>query len=116
MPAAVRAAMLPRMDAARSRDLAAAGTSPADPLVRICGEVAGAFKRKWGRGPTNTTAHWAGANMLVVLLYDGHTEQEGTIRAAGRIGLVLDGRQALQQLLEHELKAIPVLNFRRRRG
>jgi len=91
---------------ARSRELADTGTFLADPLAQICGEVAGAFRRKWGRGPSNTTAHWAGANVLVVLLHDGLTDHEKTIRAAGHTRLLLDGRQLLQQILEDELKAI----------
>ena len=94
------------MDGARSPELAATGSFPADPLAQICGELAAAFRRKWGRGPAKTSAHWAGPNMLVVLLYDGHTEQEKTLRAAGEIQQLLAGRHALQQILEDELTAI----------
>jgi len=94
------------MDSARSPGLASTGKFAADPLAQICGEMAGAFRRKWGRGPANTTAHWAGPNVLVVLLHNGHTDHEKTIRAAGHIQQLLDGRQLLQQILEDELKAI----------
>ena len=95
------------MDGARSPELAVTGTFPADPLAQICGEVAGAYRRTWGRGPAKTTAHWAGPHTLIVLLYSGHTEQEKTMLAAGQIRQVLDGRQLLQQHVEDELKAIP---------
>lgn len=83
-------------------------TSPAtrDPLADICGQIAGAFRRKWGRGPVKTTAHWAGPNMLVVLLENGHTEAEKTMRAAGHIQQLLDGRQLLQTTLDEELETI----------
>jgi len=97
------------MDGARfygEPELAAAATIPAEPLMEICGQVAGAFRRNWGRGPAETTAHWAGPNTLVVLLHNGHNEQEKTIRAAGHIKQLLDGRQLLQQIIEDELKAI----------
>jgi len=94
------------MQGPRSPELADTGMFLADPLAEICGEVAGAFRRKWGRGPSKTTAHWAGANMLVVLLHNGLTDHEKTIRAAGHIRLLLDGRQLPQEILEDELKAI----------
>jgi uncharacterized protein YbcI len=83
-------------------------TSPhsSDLLADICGQIAGAFRRKWGRGPVKTTAHWAGPNMLVVLLENGHTEAEKTMRAAGHIQQLLDGRQLLQTTLDQELEAI----------
>ena len=87
-------------------DVGDAASFTADPLAQICGKVAGAFRRKWGRGPAKTTAHWAGPNILVVLLHNGHTEQEKAIRAAGHVQQLLDGRQVLQQILEDELKAI----------
>jgi uncharacterized protein YbcI len=77
-----------------------------DLLADICGQIAGAFRRKWGRGPVKTTAHWAGPNMLVVLLENGHTEAEKTMRAAGHIQQLLDGRQLLQTSLNEELEAI----------
>jgi uncharacterized protein YbcI len=78
---------------------------PNDELAQICGEVAGVFRRVWGRGPAKTTAHWAGPNMLVVLLATGHTDAEKTMRAAGHIQELLRGRQLLALIVEDDLKA-----------
>lgn len=63
------------------------------------------FRRSWGRGPAKTTAHWAGPNMLVVLLVNGHTEAEKTMRAAGHIEELLGGRRLLHAVIEQDLKA-----------
>jgi uncharacterized protein YbcI len=76
-----------------------------DLLTRVCGEVAAVFKRAWGRGPIETTARWAGPDMLVVVLHNGHTDAEKTMRAAGHIQELLGGRHLLQLLIEDDLKA-----------
>lgn len=81
-----------------------AGREP-DVLSEICGEVAAAFKRTWGRGPVQTTASWAGADTIVVLLQNGHTNAEKSLRAAGHIQQLLEGRQLLALMLEDELRA-----------
>lgn len=78
---------------------------PTDRLAQVCGEVAAVFRRAWGRGPIRTTANWAGPNMLVVLLENGHTDAEKTLRAAGYIQELLGGRHLLQVLIEDDLKA-----------
>ena len=75
-----------------------------DQLAQVCGEVAAVFKRAWGRGPVRTTAHWAGPNLLVILLENGHTEAEKSMRAAGHIQELLGGRHLLQVLIEGDLK------------
>lgn len=80
-------------------------TYPNDELAQICGEVAAVFRRAWGRGPVKTTANWAGQNMLVVLLANGHTDAEKTMRAAGHIQELLGGRHLLQVIVEPDLKA-----------
>lgn len=43
--------------------------------------------------------------MLIVLLENGHTEAEKTLRAAGHIQELLGGRHLLQMLIEDELTA-----------
>jgi uncharacterized protein YbcI len=75
-----------------------------DQLAQVCGEVAALFKRAWGRGPIRTTAHRAGPNLLVILLENGHTDAEKSMRAAGHIQELLGGRRLLQVLIEDELK------------
>jgi uncharacterized protein YbcI len=77
---------------------------PIDELTQVCGEVAAVFRRAWGRGPAKTTAHWAGPDMLVVLLSNGHTDAEKTLRAAGHIKELLGGRRMLQTIIEDDLK------------
>jgi uncharacterized protein YbcI len=72
-------------------------------LARICGEVAAVFKRTSGGGPVRTTAHWAGPNVLVVLLENGQTEAEQMMRRAGHIDKLCDRRRLLQALIENEL-------------
>jgi uncharacterized protein YbcI len=79
-------------------------TYPSDPLSQICGEVAAVFRRAWGRGPVKTAAHWVGPSALVVLLENGHTDAEKTMRAAGHIQERLGGRHLLQVLIEDDLK------------
>jgi uncharacterized protein YbcI len=76
-----------------------------DALSEICGEIAAAFKRAWGRGPVQTTASWAGPDTIVVLLQNGHTDAEKSLRAAGHIQQLLEGRQLLAVMLEDELRA-----------
>jgi uncharacterized protein YbcI len=76
---------------------------PRDPLSQVCSEVAGLFRRAWGRGPVKTSAQWCGPSAIVVLLENGHTEAEKTMRAAGHIQELLGGRQLLQMLLEEDL-------------
>jgi Na+-translocating membrane potential-generating system (MpsC) len=76
-----------------------------DQLSQVCGAFARGFRRAWGRGPVRTTAHWVGPNTLLVLLEDGHTEAEKTMRAAGRIQELLGGRRLLQMLIEDDLRA-----------
>lgn len=78
---------------------------PNGELAQICGEVAAVFRRAWGRGPAKTTAHWAGPNMLVVVLANGHTDAEKTMRATGHIQELLGGRRVLQGIVEQDLKA-----------
>jgi uncharacterized protein YbcI len=43
--------------------------------------------------------------MLVVLLVNGHTDAEKTLRAAGHIQELLGGRHVLQTIIEDDLKA-----------
>jgi uncharacterized protein YbcI len=75
-------------------------------LADICGEVAAAFKQAWGRGPARISARWAGSDMLVLLLHNGQTEAEKTLRAAGHERQLLEARRLLQAAVEEELMSI----------
>ncbi len=77
-----------------------------DPLSEISGQIAGAYRRIWGRGPVRTTAQWAGPNMLVVLLEDGHTDQERALLAAGHRRELLEGRRVLHSMIERSVDEI----------
>lgn len=72
-------------------------------LPRLCGETAAIVRRAWGRGPVKTTAHWAGPNILVVMLELGLTDAETTLRATGHTEQLLAGRQLLDQIIQDEL-------------
>jgi uncharacterized protein YbcI len=88
-------------------DMRAAPAAPSvGVLTQICGEVAAAFRRAWGRGPVKASAHWAGPDMIVLVLQNGHTDAEKALRAAGYVEQLLEGRALLQTILEHELTAI----------
>ncbi len=76
-----------------------------DVLTDVCGEVAAAFRRAWGRGPVRTTAHWAGPDVLLVMLEDGHNEAERTLRSKGYAKELLGGRRLLAEIVEPELQA-----------
>jgi uncharacterized protein YbcI len=88
-------ASIPNEEAARRRD----------ELARLCGEVAAIVRRAWGRGPIKTTAHWAGSNMLVVLLENGLTDAEKTLRASGHSQQLVAGRRLLDRIIEDELRS-----------
>ena len=90
------------------------GTRRGDELQHLCGEMASIFRRAWGRGPVRTTARWAGRDMIVVLMENGHNDAEKTLRAAGHIQQLLGGRELLQTIIEGELKAAVELIFGRR--
>lgn len=94
------------MEEARSANREPPAATATSLLADICGEIAGAIRRAWGRGPANTYANWAGASALIVLLENGYTEHEKTLRAAGQTKQLLEGRETLGNILEDELKGI----------
>ena len=76
-----------------------------DELAQVAGAVAAVYRQAWGRGPVKSTAQWAGSTMLVVVLENGHTQAEKTLRAGGHHDHILRGRQLLQTAIEDELKS-----------
>jgi uncharacterized protein YbcI len=77
--------------------------SRGDQLVAIAGDVAAIVKQAWGRGPARTTAHWAGSDALVVLMDNGQTDAERTLRDARHADEVLRGRRMLHEAVEARL-------------
>jgi len=78
----------------------------ASELSRVAGEIAAVVSERWGRGPRKARAYWAGEGILMVMLEDGHTPAEKTLRAAGHLQEVASGRRMLQRLVEDDLRAI----------
>lgn len=76
------------------------------PLAEICTGVARLLRDRWGRGPGNCHAHWAGRDVIVVLLEDGRTPGEDAVWQAAGAELVLAGRRAVREHLEPELREI----------
>lgn len=83
-----------------------ASTRSSDELSVLCGELAAVIRLRWGRGPVKTSAHWAGRDVLVVLMENGHTDAERTLRASGHADELVDGRRLMQSVVEDDLKEI----------
>lgn len=75
-------------------------------LVAISDAMVGLFREFLGKGPERCKTHWAGRDMVVVLLDGGYTIAERTLYEAGRGAAVQKQRQALHQALEVPSKAI----------
>jgi uncharacterized protein YbcI len=74
-------------------------------LSSVSAAVARVFSERWGRGPQKTRAYWAGEDVLVVVLENGHTVAEQTLLEAGHDREVIGGRRLLQELLEPQLRS-----------
>ena len=75
-------------------------------LSEINAGVARVVSERWGRGPQKARAMWADPNTLLVLLEDGHTTAEQTLRAAGHAETVLGTRSKLQAIIEHDVAEV----------
>src|SRR4051812_20406816 len=89
--------------------MGATDDEPADggrQMARVCAEVARVFSERLGRGPTKCRASWAGRDTIVVVLDDGYSTADETLRAVGRAGAVLAGRRLLLEAVEAELSRL----------
>lgn len=59
-----------------------------------------------GKGPTQCKTHWAGPDTLVVVLGGGYLAAERTLYEAGRDEEVRAARQALQDVLESQMRGL----------
>jgi uncharacterized protein YbcI len=75
-------------------------------LVELCNGVVHLLREFAGKGPSKCKAHWAGHDMLVILLGGGFTAAEQTLFDAGRGGSVRDAQHELQDVLETRMKAL----------
>jgi len=61
--------------------------------------MVGLFRDFLGKGPDRCKSHWAGPDLLVILLSGGYTVAEQTLYDAGQGQAVQDSRHALQTTL-----------------
>jgi uncharacterized protein YbcI len=71
----------------------------ADGVVRLLRDFA-------GKGPTTCKAHWAGPDILVVMLRGGYTTAEQTLFEGGHGESVRESRMRLQDTLEARMSAM----------
>src|SRR5438270_13203404 len=84
----------------------------ADTLSAISRRVIHLYKQDYGRGPTQArTYHWR--DLVVVVLRDGFTPLEQTLREGGRAPLVFQLRAEFQQVMAAEFKRVIEEELRR---
>src|SRR5205807_6126858 len=64
------------------------------------------YKDAFGRGPTKARAHFAGPDMLVVVLEQSMTTAERNLAALGEHERLRDARMFFQYAMESEFRAI----------
>ena len=72
-------------------------------LAAISRRVVQLLARYAGKGPTKCKTHWAGPDMLVVVLGGGYTEAEHTLHERGRGSEVHTYRNAIQEVLAQDM-------------
>ena len=75
-------------------------------LVEVSNRVVTLFRDFSGKGPSACKTHWAGSDMIVVLLRGGFTIAEQTLYEGGHEKSVRDSRHALQDTLEGRMSEI----------
>jgi uncharacterized protein YbcI len=65
-------------------------------LSAISNEMVRIYKDQFGRGPTKTRTHWAGADVLVVMLEETLTPAERSLRRMGEFERLRDLRLLFQ--------------------
>ena len=68
--------------------------------------MVGLQKEFGGKGPTRTRTHWAGHDMLIVLMRGGFTSAEETMYQGGRGLAVRDARHSFQDVMEERTKQL----------
>jgi uncharacterized protein YbcI len=74
-------------------------------LASISRRIVQLLARHAGKGPTKCKTHWAGPDMLVVVLGGGYTEAEQTLYERGRGDDVRAYRTAIQDVLRADMTA-----------
>ena len=78
----------------------------AGPLLGVCNAMVGVYKQAFGRGPTKARAHFAGPDLLVVLLEHTLTVGERNLVALGQHERLRELRLFTHYALEDELRSI----------
>jgi uncharacterized protein YbcI len=90
----------------------ASGSDEGDNLAAISRRVVRLYKERYGRGPTRArTYHWR--DVVVVLLREGYTPLEQTLREAGRSAVVNQLRSEFQPVMADDFKRIVEEELRR---
>ncbi len=76
------------------------------PMLEICNAMVRLHKQTLGRGPTKASAHFAGADILIVLLADAMTTAERNLLALGEDERSREHRLFLEHGLEHEMRSL----------
>ena len=75
-------------------------------LVAISNAMITLFRDFSGKGPQSCNTHWAGEDLLIILLEGGYTVAEQTLYDAGHGRAVRDSRQHLQDTLEARMTSL----------
>ena len=75
-------------------------------LVAVSDGVVRLLRDFAGKGPTTCKAHWAGPDILVVMLRGGYTTAEQTLFEGGHGQSVRESRMKLQDTLEARMSAM----------
>lgn len=78
-------------------------TAGGELLASISRRIVQLLARHAGKGPTKCKTHWAGSDMLVVVLGGGYTEAERTLYERGRAEAVRAYRTAIHDVLSEEM-------------
>jgi len=74
-------------------------------LASISRRIVQLLARHAGKGPTKCKTHWAGPDLLVVVLGGGYTEAERTLYERGHAEDVRAYRSAIQEALSEDMTA-----------
>jgi uncharacterized protein YbcI len=74
-------------------------------LTEVSNALTRLHKQYIGKGPTQVRAHFAGPNMLILLLEGGYTRAEQSLMEGGHDEAVDEGRARLQSVLQRDLVA-----------
>jgi uncharacterized protein YbcI len=72
-------------------------------VADISNEVVRLVRQHFGKGPTQAKTVWAD-DVVVTVLRGGFTQAERTLLAAGKGDVVEEGRRAMQEVFEREMK------------